>query len=89
MKNDTFSEMAYWLLFKGLELTLYILVTPKHMLWQKVKIQMKCCGISSASALFAKIKQPTEEEILFFIKEIITCDPSIYTMDHLKFNISN
>ena len=32
---------------------------------------------SSASALFAKINQPTEKEILFYL-EIITCDPSLY-----------
>ena len=34
---------------------LCILKTPKRVLWQTVKTQMKC-GISSESALFAMIK---------------------------------
>ena len=35
-------------------ITLFIQETPKRVLWQTVKTQMKC-GISSGSALFAKI----------------------------------
>ena len=33
-------------------------------------------------------KRSSEKEILF-LREIITCDPSIYTMNHPKFIVSN
>ena len=40
------------------------------------------------STLFAKTKRSLRERNLFYL-EIITCDPSIYTMDHPKFIVSN
>ena len=40
------------------------------------------CGISSGSALFAlRQNQSSEKTFLYLIFEIITCDPSIYTME--------
>ena len=33
-------------------------------------------------------KRSTEKEIQFYL-EIITCNPSIYTMDHPKFTVLN
>ena len=37
---------------------------------------------------FLRQKQSKETEIQFYLK-IITCDPSVYTIDHPKFIISN
>ena len=56
---------------------------------QKVKTQMKCriSGISSGSALFAKLKQSSGTEVHLNL-EILTGDPLIYTMNHPKFNVS-
>ena len=33
--------------------------------------------------MFAKIKQSSEKEFQFYF-DVITCDPSIYSMDHPK-----
>ena len=33
-------------------------------------------------------KLSSEKKYIFYL-EIITCDPSLYTMDHPKFNLSN
>ena len=46
------------------------------------------CGISLGSTMFAKTKTIFRERNAFLL-EIITCDPSIYTMDHSKRIISN
>ena len=46
------------------------------------------CSISSGSALFAKTKL-IFREINSNILKIITCDPSIYTMDHPDLTVSN
>ena len=55
----------------------------KWAFWQPVKTQMKCrimrhfirvCTVS-------RTNRPSEKEIQYFMV-IITCDPSIYTMDH-------
>ena len=54
--------------------------TPKRVLWQTVK----CHGISSRSALFTETKSFIRESNTTFL-EIITCDPSLYTMDHPNF----
>ena len=42
------------------------------------------CGISSVSALFAKTKSMFRKRITILF-DIITCDPSTYTMDHPDF----
>ena len=46
------------------------------------------CGISSGSTLYAMTKESSAQEMHFYV-EIITCDPSVYTMDHPKFIASN
>ena len=46
------------------------------------------CDISSGSTMFAKTKTIFRERNAFLL-EIITCDPSIYTMDHSKCIVSN
>ena len=70
-------------------LDIYILVTPKCVLWKTVKNQMKCrlLQLSSGSTLFIKTKTIFRERNPIFLK-IITCEPSNYTMDHPKFIIS-
>ena len=49
---------------------------------------MKCCisgaFILTVSALFAKQRKKYN-----IILEILTCDPSVYTMDHPDLNVSN
>ena len=44
--------------------------TPKQVLWQTVKTQMKCClsSISSRFALFADAKSIFREKNTFFVK---------------------
>ena len=52
---------------------------------------MKCritCGISSGFALFAQTKLIVRERNTIFF-EVLTCDPSIYTMDHPDLPVSN
>ena len=61
----------------------FITSGPERILWQTVKTQMKCC-ISSGLALFAKTKSIFRERNIIFLK-IITCYPSVETMDHPKF----
>ena len=46
-----------------------------------MKTQMKCC---IGSVLFARKNQSSKKEIQYFL-EIITCEPSLYTMDHPDF----
>ena len=46
------------------------------------------CCISSASTPFDKTKQSSEKEIQFHL-EIITFDPSIYTIEHPKVTLRN
>ena len=44
----------------------------------------------SGSALFPKTKRSSENgNLMQYYLEIITCDPSIYTMDYSKFILSN
>ena len=54
---------------------------------------MKCCisgaFILTVSALFAKTKSIFREKKNNIILEILTCDPSVYTMDHPDLNVSN
>ena len=45
------------------------------------------CGISSGSTLFAKDKN--DLQIKKYNLDYITFDPSLYTLDHSKFIISN
>ena len=47
-----------------------IVETPKLMLWQTVKIQMKC-SISSESALFAKILKKIQGQTYIIIKKFL------------------
>ena len=47
------------------------------------------CSISSGSTLFARAKTISRERNTIFIKEYITCDPLIFTMDQSKINLSN
>ena len=61
--------------------------TPKWVLWQTVKTWMKCR--ISGSALFAKDKTNLETNKYNIWGEIITFDPSIYTMDHPDLTVSN
>ena len=69
-----------------IKLTLCVLEALMQVLWQTVKTQMKC--ISSGFGLFAKTKLIfTENTILLF--ETITCDPSMYMMDHNVLTESN
>ena len=68
-------------------------MTPKCILLQTVRSQMKYRiaqthnGIPSESTLFAKKKQSSEKEIEFYLK-IITCDPSLYTIEYPMFIVS-
>ena len=47
------------------------------------------CGISLGYTLFAMTKNNLQRKNTFFYVEIITCDPSVYKMDHRKFIASN
>ena len=63
-------------------ITIFILGTGKQVLWLTVKIQMKChIGISSGSALFAKIYLFSGTEIHHFI-ESLTSNPLKYKTDN-------
>ena len=69
-------------------ITLYILVTPKCVLWQKVKTQIKCRIMRHFIRVYTVglAKTYPEKEIHFYF-EIIACDPWICTMDYPKFNV--
>ena len=45
-------------------------------------------ALSSGSTLFAKTKMIFRERNTFFYLEIITCDPSIYTIDYPELIVS-
>ena len=46
------------------------------------------CSISQGSLLFALKKNDFQRKNAFFLKKIIACGPSIYTMDHPDLIIS-
>ena len=71
-------------------LTLCSLDNYKKVLLQAVKTQMNAaeCGISSGSAQFVKTKSILRERNAIFLK-IITCSPSIFTMDQPDFTVLN
>ena len=78
-------------IYGSYSLTLYTLGNPKRILCQTVKTQMKC-HITAKCAAFHQClhclirqKQSSEKEVQFYL-EIITSDPSIYTIDHPKSN---
>ena len=68
--------------------------TPKWVLWQTVKTQMKWCTMQHNAAFHLGLhclprqNQSSKKEIQYFW-EIITCDSSIYTMDHPDFTVPN
>ena len=73
--------------------------TPKWLLWQTVKIKIKCsrmlhfirvcpvCLRQNQSLENTTQNQPLE--IMQYSLEITICNPSIYTMDHPDFPVSN
>ena len=65
-----------------------ILVTPMCVLWQTVKTQVKYCilwhFIRVYTVYHARQNNLLKRKTQFYL-EIITCDPSIYTLDHSKF----
>ena len=68
-------------------LTLFIIATPKCVLWQTVKTQMKCRIMRH----FIRVCTVCEEKIDLqnrynIFLEIIPGDPFIYTTDHPKLN---
>ena len=73
-------------------LTLYILVTPKftHTLANSEDPNEMSLNAAFYQGLHCLLrqKQSSETAIQFYL-EIMTGDPSIYTMDHLKFIVSN
>ena len=80
--------MAFYLL------TLCIIVTPKCVLWQTVRTQIKCRimqeYIRNDKVLHYSLRQQLYPENNYnFYLEIITCDPSIYTTDHSMYIVSN
>ena len=74
-----------------MNLTFYILGTPICILLQTVKIQMKCGIMRHFIKVYTicKDKNVLQRKKYNFYMEIITCDPSIYTMDHAKFIVPN
>ena len=77
-----------------LRIFLYTLLTPKFFtlnVWQTVMTQMKCRIIA---AFYLGLHCLPDENNLqrknySFLLEIITCDPTIYTMDQPMFIVSN
>ena len=59
---------------------------PKWVLWQTVKTQMKCCMMQHFIGVctVCNDKIDLQRNAILFLK-IITCDPSIYTMEHHDF----
>ena len=65
-------------------LNLWRLESPKRVLWQTVKTQMKCCTMRHLTRVCTVCKDLINlrrNKINIFLK-IITCDLSIYIMDH-------
>ena len=65
-------------------ITFFVLENHKRLAWQTVQTLVKChiafCGISSGSALFAKINFSSGIEIYHNL-EISTCNPFKYIID--------
>ena len=61
------------------------LETPKQVLWQTVKTQMKCRIMQHFIRVFTN--QSSAEKNSFL--EIVSCNPSIHTMDHPDLTESN
>ena len=67
-------------------------LSPKRVLLQTMKTEMKCRDISPGSAQLAKTKSIFRERDTIRVSiyfEIITCDSSIYTKGHPGLTVSN
>ena len=71
--------------------TLSILVVPKCILWQTVKTQIKCRIMQHFIRVWTicQDKNNLQRKKIQFYLDNITCHPSIYTMDNLKFIVPN
>ena len=65
---------------------------PKQVLWLRVQTQMKYhnyAAVHQGLQCSLRQNQSSEKEIYNIFLESITCDPFIYTMDHLDLTVSN
>ena len=74
---------------KKMSLTLCSLETAKWVHLQTVKAQMKCPRMQQFIRVCTVCKDEFLQTKKYIFWGIITCDPSIYTMDHPGLTVSN